>query len=99
MGHAATRPRPADRRRPGRPAVGEPGLNVAITVAEVIGGLMAGSLALLSDAAHNLSDVVALGLAVGSRRLARRPPTPRHTYGLKRAEVIAALVNACRSSP
>ena len=69
-------------------------LNVAITVAEVIGGLMAGSLALLSDAAHNLSDVAALGLAVGSRRLARRPPTPRHTYGLKRAEVIAALVNA-----
>ena len=69
-------------------------LNVAITVAEVIGGLMAGSLALLSDAAHNLSDVAALGLAVGSRRLARRPPTPRHTFGLKRAEVIAALVNA-----
>ena len=70
------------------------GLNAVITLAEVIGGLMAGSLALLSDAAHNLSDVAALGLAVGSRRLARRPPTPRHTYGLKRAEVIAALVNA-----
>lgn len=70
------------------------GLNVAITVAEVAGGLMAGSLALLSDAAHNLSDVAALGLAVGARRLGRRPPTPRHTYGLKRAEVIAALVNA-----
>ncbi len=69
-------------------------LNVAITVAEIIGGLMAGSLALLSDAAHNLSDVAALGLALGRRRLGRRPPTPRHTYGLKRAEVIAALVNA-----
>jgi cobalt-zinc-cadmium efflux system protein len=69
-------------------------LNLVITLAEVIGGLMAGSLALLSDAAHNLSDVAALGLAIGSRRLARRPPTPRHTFGLKRAEVIAALVNA-----
>ena len=69
-------------------------LNLVITVAEVVGGLTAGSLALLSDAAHNLSDVAALGLAIGSRRLARRPPTPRHTFGLKRAEVIAALVNA-----
>ena len=70
------------------------GLNVVITVAEVIGGLMAGSLALLADAAHNLSDVAALGLAVGARRLGRRPPTLRHTYGFKRAEVIAALTNA-----
>ena len=70
------------------------GLNVVITGAEVVGGLMAGSLALLSDAAHNLSDVAALGVAVGARRLGRRPPTPRHTYGLKRAEVIAALANA-----
>lgn len=70
------------------------GLNVVITVAEVIGGLMAGSLALLADAAHNLSDVAALGLAVWARRLGRRPPTLRHTYGLKRAEVIAALTNA-----
>ncbi len=70
------------------------GLNILITAAEVIGGLMAGSLALLSDAAHNLSDVAALGLALGARRLGRRPPTPRHTYGLKRAEVIAALTNA-----
>jgi cobalt-zinc-cadmium efflux system protein len=70
------------------------GLNVAITVAEVVGGAMAGSLALFSDAAHNLSDVAALGLAVGARRLGRRPPTLRHTYGLKRAEVMAALANA-----
>lgn len=70
------------------------GLNVVITVAEIAGGVMAGSLALLADAAHNLSDVFALGLAVGARRLGRRPPTVRHTYGLKRAEVIAALTNA-----
>ena len=55
---------------------------------------MAGSLALLADAAHNLADVGALGLAIFARRLGRRAPTPRHTYGLKRAEVVAALFNA-----
>lgn len=70
------------------------GLNALIVLAEIVGGLAAGSLALLSDATHNLSDVAALGFALGARRLGRRPPTPRHTYGLKRAEVIAALVNA-----
>jgi cobalt-zinc-cadmium efflux system protein len=69
-------------------------LNVAITLAEVLGGLLALSLALLSDAAHNLSDVVAVALALFARRLSRRPPTPRHTYGLKRVEVMAALSNA-----
>lgn len=69
-------------------------LNVAITAAEAIGGILSGSLALLSDAAHNLSDVVAVALALWARRLGRHPPTRRHTYGLKRAEVIAALVNA-----
>ena len=69
-------------------------LNVAITLAEFIGGLLAGSLALLSDAAHNLSDVVAIVVALLARRLGRRPATVRHTYGLKRVEVVAALVNA-----
>lgn len=69
-------------------------LNATITVAEILGGLLSGSLALLSDAAHNLSDVVAVVLVLWSRRMARRPPTPRHTYGLKRVEVLAALLNA-----
>jgi cobalt-zinc-cadmium efflux system protein len=69
-------------------------LNVAITLAEFVGGLLAGSLALLSDATHNLSDVVAVVMALMARRLSRRPPTTRHTYGLKRIEVVAALVNA-----
>jgi cobalt-zinc-cadmium efflux system protein len=69
-------------------------LNLGITLVELIGGLWAGSLALLADAAHNLADVGALGLAIFARRLGRRPPTPRHTYGLKRAEVVAALINA-----
>jgi cobalt-zinc-cadmium efflux system protein len=69
-------------------------LNATITVAEFLGGLLSGSLALLSDAAHNLSDVVAVVLVLWSRRMARRPPTLRHTYGLKRVEVLAALINA-----
>jgi len=69
-------------------------LNVAITLAEFVAGLLAGSLALLSDAAHNLSDVVAIVVALLARRLSRRPPTTRHTYGFKRVEVVAALVNA-----
>jgi cobalt-zinc-cadmium efflux system protein len=70
------------------------GLNVAITLAELVGGLLSGSLALLSDAAHNLGDVVAVGLALWARRVSRRPPTIRHTYGFRRTEVIAALTNA-----
>jgi cobalt-zinc-cadmium efflux system protein len=69
-------------------------LNVTITLAEFTGGLFSGSLALLSDAAHNLSDVAAVVIALWARRLSRRPPTARHTYGLKRAEVMAALANA-----
>ena len=69
-------------------------LNVAITITEFAGGLFAGSLALLSDAAHNLSDVVAVLMALVARRFSRRSPTVRHTYGLKRVEVVAALANA-----
>ncbi len=70
------------------------GLNGAITLAEFLGGLFSGSLALLSDSAHNLSDVAAVVLALWARRYSRRPPTTRHTYGFKRAEVLAALFNA-----
>jgi cobalt-zinc-cadmium efflux system protein len=69
-------------------------LNVIITLAEFVGGFFSGSLALLSDAAHNLGDVVAVVLALVARRLSRRPATMRHTYGFKRFEVVAALVNA-----
>jgi cobalt-zinc-cadmium efflux system protein len=69
-------------------------LNVGITGAEVAGGLLSGSLALLSDAAHNASDVVAVVLALWARKVGRRPPTMRHSYGLKRTEVIVALANA-----
>ncbi|HYE57369.1 MAG TPA: cation diffusion facilitator family transporter, partial [Rhodothermales bacterium] len=70
------------------------GLNVAFVVAEVVVGLRAGSLALLSDAGHNLSDVLGLLLAWGAATLAQRRPTPRRTYGWRRSSILAALLNA-----
>ena len=68
-------------------------LTMAFLVAEVIGGLLTGSLALLADAAHMLSDSVSLALALGAVWLAQRPATPQRTFGLKRAEILAALAN------
>jgi len=69
-------------------------LNGGIVVGEIAGGLASGSVALLADALHNLADVAALVLAIATRRLGRRPPSARHTYGLKRLEVLAAAANA-----
>ncbi len=69
------------------------GANAALLVVELVGGLLFGSLALLADAAHLTSDVLALGLAVAALALAQRPPTERHTYGFERAEVLAAQTN------
>jgi cobalt-zinc-cadmium efflux system protein len=68
-------------------------LTAAYTVVEVIGGLVTGSLALLADAVHMLSDNVALAMALVALWLAARPSTPERTYGYKRAEVLAALAN------
>jgi cobalt-zinc-cadmium efflux system protein len=62
-------------------------------VAEVIGGLITGSLALLADAGHMLSDNVSLSLALFAFWLAARPPTPNRSFGYKRAEILAALAN------
>lgn len=61
---------------------------------EVVGGLWANSLALISDAGHMLTDASALGLAALAAWLAHRPPSRRHSYGLGRMEILAALVNA-----
>jgi cobalt-zinc-cadmium efflux system protein len=58
-----------------------------------VGGFVFGSLALIADAAHLTSDVLALGLALGALALAQRPATERHTYGFDRAEVLAAQAN------
>lgn len=68
-------------------------VNVALTVAQIIGGVFAGSLALIADAVHNLSDAVALGIAYAARRIGRRPADHGMTFGYGRAEVVAALVN------
>ena len=60
---------------------------------ELVGGFLFGSLALVADAIHLTSDVLALGLALGALALAQRPPTERHTFGFERAEVLAAQAN------
>jgi cobalt-zinc-cadmium efflux system protein len=62
-------------------------------VAEIVGGLVANSLALLADAGHMLSDAAALSLSLFAIWIARRPPSPRRTYGYYRAEILAALAN------
>ena len=68
-------------------------LILAFMVAEVVAGLLAGSLALLSDAAHMLTDAGSLALALVAARLAARPPTGRFTFGLGRAEILSAQIN------
>ncbi len=68
-------------------------LTLALTVVEVAGGLLTGSLALLADAGHMLSDTFAIGLALAAVTLARRPSTPRRSFGFRRAEILAAFVN------
>ncbi len=68
-------------------------VNIALTVAQVVGGILSGSLALIADALHNFSDAVALIIAVLARRIARRPADADMSYGYGRAEMVAALVN------
>jgi cobalt-zinc-cadmium efflux system protein len=69
------------------------GANGAFLVVELVGGFVFGSLALLADATHMVSDVFALAMALAALVIARRPPTARHTYGFGRSEVIAAQFN------
>lgn len=68
-------------------------VNLALTVAQVIGGILSGSLALIADALHNFSDAISLIIAFFARKIARRPADARMSYGYGRAEVVAALVN------
>src|SRR5919197_3409447 len=68
-------------------------LIVAFMVAEVVAGIVASSLALLSDAGHMLTDAVAIGLALVALRLAERPPAGSFTYGMRRAEILSAQIN------
>tara|TARA_R110002049_G_scaffold292252_3_gene476654 strand:+ start:1888 stop:2805 length:918 start_codon:yes stop_codon:yes gene_type:complete len=69
-------------------------LNIVITVSQVIGGLVSGSLALLSDALHNFSDVLSLVVSYAANRLSKRQASIHRTFGYKRAEILAAFVNA-----
>ena len=68
-------------------------VNVLLSVAQVAGGIISGSVALIADAVHNLSDAVALVIAFAARRIARRPADPRMSFGYRRAELVAALIN------
>lgn len=76
-----------------RRLVGAVLVNVLLTVAQVVGGLLSGSLSLVADALHNLNDAASLGIALVARRVARRPADDRRTFGYRRAEVIGALIN------
>jgi cobalt-zinc-cadmium efflux system protein len=69
------------------------GLTVTYMVAEIVGGYLADSLALLADAGHMFSDAAALGLSLFAAWISQRPPTPQLTYGYYRAEILAALAN------
>src|SRR5680860_967386 len=70
-------------------------LNIVITVAQIIGGLVSGSLALISDAVHNFSDVISLIISYGANLLThKKKQTLEYTFGYKRAEMIAAFFNA-----
>lgn len=69
-------------------------LNLVITIAQLVGGIISGSLALISDALHNFSDVLSLVFSLIAHKLSRRKASIDHTFGYKRAELIAAFVNA-----
>jgi len=68
-------------------------LTLGFLVVEVVAGLLTGSLALLADAGHMLTDVAGLVLALAAMKFAGRPPSPRRTYGYHRVEILAALTN------
>ena len=69
-------------------------LNAGITIAELIGGIISGSISLISDAIHNFSDVLSLLISYAANRLAGRNATEKHTFGFKRSEIIAAFINS-----
>jgi cobalt-zinc-cadmium efflux system protein len=69
-------------------------LNLTITLAQLVGGIISGSLALISDALHNFSDVLSLGFSYIAHKLSHKKATESQTFGYKRAELIAAFVNA-----
>jgi cobalt-zinc-cadmium efflux system protein len=87
-GHAQTDPATGDRRV--FIAIWANGL---LTFAQIIGGILSGSLALIADALHNFSDMASLVIAFAARKIARRPADDRMTFGYGRVEIVAALIN------
>jgi cobalt-zinc-cadmium efflux system protein len=69
-------------------------LNVGITLAQAIGGIISGSMALLSDAAHNFSDVLSMVISYLANRLSKREATEKQTFGFRRSEILAAFINS-----
>ena len=69
-------------------------LNIGITIAQIIGGFISGSLSLLSDALHNFSDVISLLLSLIAHKIAKRKANEISTFGYKRAEIVAAFINS-----
>ena len=86
--HAHIDPEAGDRRVFAAIAV-----NLGLTVAQIIGGIVSGSLALIADALHNFSDAISLIIAFAARKIARRPRDADMTFGYGRVEVVAALIN------
>ncbi len=68
-------------------------VNISLTLVQIIGGILSGSLALIADAIHNLSDALSLVLAFAARKIAQRPADDMMTFGYGRAEIVAALIN------
>ncbi len=69
-------------------------LNAGISLAELIGGILSGSIALISDAIHNFSDVLSLIVSYIAQRLSKREANEKHTFGYRRSEILAAFINA-----
>lgn len=69
-------------------------INILLTIAQIIGGIFSGSLSLIADALHNLSDAGAIVIAIVARKIARKPASSQMTFGFKRAEIIGALINS-----
>jgi cobalt-zinc-cadmium efflux system protein len=88
--HGHDHPHPSSRRRLSLVLA----LTIGFLLVEVAAGILTGSLALLADAGHMLTDVAGLVLALIATKVAERPPSPRRTFGYHRAEVLAALINA-----
>lgn len=87
-GHAQIDPESGDRRV--AIAIWANGL---LTIAQIVGGILSGSLALIADAIHNFSDMASLVIAFGARKIARRPADAKMTFGYGRVEIVAALIN------